>query len=82
MTLEERIKENIECCNWESSEHEIICPYCGYKQEVEYDFYFGDNDINVYEEGDQDVKCPECGHTFELRKKLNWEYETEVKADE
>ena len=81
MSIEERIKENIECCNWECSDDEIICPYCGYKKEVEYDFYFGDNDINVYEEGDQDVKCPECGHIFELRKTMKWEYETEVKTE-
>ena len=80
--MDELIKENIEMNNFEVSDNYIICPYCGYKQEVEYDFYFGENDIDVYEEGEQDVKCPDCGHVFLLTKTLTWEYTTEIKEDE
>lgn len=77
--LEIMIQENIESENWETSSSEIICPYCGLSKEVEYDFYFGDNSINVYEEGEEDVTCPRCGHIFSLDKELNWTYTTSVK---
>lgn len=67
--------------NFEISKSEIICPYCGYSKDVEYEMYFGDNDIAVYEEGEEKVKCPECGHTFRLTKEMSWDYLTEVIVD-
>lgn len=72
------IAENIEMGNYESSSDEIICPYCGYTQTIDYEMYFGDNDIDIYTEGEQDVVCPECNYTFKLNKELTWSYTTEV----
>ncbi len=76
--LKQTIKENIENQNFEISNDEIICPYCGFKEDVEYEMYFGENDINPFEEGEQEVKCPNCNRIFHLSKELYWRYETSV----
>ena len=80
--LDVQIQENIEDDNWESSSDQVICPYCGHTEDVEYDFYFGDCSPNVYEEGEEDVTCPLCHHTFVLEKELNWNYTTRIKKGE
>ena len=72
------VMENIDSNNWEVSDYEIICPYCGYAKHVEYEMYFGDNVPEVYEEGTEELTCPECGHKFLLTKEMKWEYTTEV----
>lgn len=76
--MDEQIKENIESENWEISSMQIICPYCGYSRDVEYEMCFGECCPDVYEEGEEKITCPECGHTFKLIKEISWDYTTEV----
>ena len=76
--LDDIVAENIEMGNYESSSDEIICPYCGYSETIDYEMYFGNNSIDVNTEGEQDVVCPDCNHTFRLHKELIWIYNTEV----
>lgn len=78
MSTEEIIQENIENNNYEHSSDEIICPYCGYSEEVEYEMYFGDTPVSPYIEGEEMIECPECKHTFRLLKELTWEYATKI----
>lgn len=78
MIDEEMIQENIECNNFEISEDEIICPYCGYKESVTIEMYFGDDYVDEYREGEKKLTCPKCKHKFLLSKSLKWEYTTEI----
>lgn len=78
MIDEELIQENIECNNFEISDYEIICPYCGYKKSVEYEMLFGNSYVNEYEEGEEILQCPKCKHKFKLYKEIKWEYQTEI----
>jgi len=76
---QELIQQNIEEQNWELASSEIICPYCGFAKDVDYEMYFGDSPVSVYEEGEELITCPECGHEFLLEKRIEWEYGTYVK---
>lgn len=78
MTLKETIQENIEYNNFEESNDEIICPYCGYKEEVSYEMYWGDEIVDEYKAGEIKLKCPKCEHDFLLTKDFLWVYTTEI----
>ena len=70
--------------NWEVSNTDIICPYCGKKYEATYDeTYIGGKDVDCYEEGDQgEFACDECGKRFELSIEKRWTYITETIDEE
>lgn len=55
-------------------------PHYGYKRSVISEMNFGDDYPEVFKEGEETITCPECGYTFNLIKKLSWEYTTEIIA--
>ena len=56
----------------ETFDHEyLICPYCGYKEEVGFETFFS-KDL----ECDEKHECQECGKTFTATRSVIFCYET------
>lgn len=76
--IDEIIQTNIENENYEMSDDHIICPYCGYSEEVSYEMCFGNDLPDVYTEGEETLTCPQCNHSFLLTKTISWDYTMEM----
>jgi len=53
-----------------SCESDIICPYCGYRYEADFESDY------CYNEGDYEEQCPECEKTFTISTSVSITYNT------
>lgn len=55
-----------------SDSNELICPYCGYKRDIDFEM-FENADIEFDEE---EAECWECGKYFRVQRKVFFTYNT------
>lgn len=61
-----------------SDEDKIICPYCGYEHNYNWDDFEGAD----LEFDDWEYECSNCGKEFYVGRSVSFSYETYKKEDE